>query len=525
MNDSSTEVFSPLPRAQFVKAMRGILAATFLGAFGNMVVATALPGIVADLGAFDRYVWPSTAFLLSSTTVIPITGRLADLYGCRPLFIVSLVIFLVSSLAVGLSQTMDQVIAFRIVQGIGGGMILVVGMVGIADLAPPQDRGKYHGLVGLVLSVATVTGPLVGGLIIDHLSWGWVFLINIPLGIPILIDIMRAYPRSRRGSERLTGRLDYPGMVALVLGTTAILLALSTAGTDYAWGSPQIIGLFGVGAVATALFVAIELRSRHPIMPLSIYRHRVLWVSVVVNFFIGMTLFASIIFIPLFFQSVQGASAGRSGAFLAPLVIGITIGAVIAGQVVSRIARSYMTLGLFSTGLSSLGAFLLSNLSASTSVGVAVLSILVIGIGVGGVMSTFTVAVQNTMPQKDIGLATSIIQFQRAMGGTLGVTLLGGALVSGTVARLGDTVPAQLQSLLPEDWLDPAGLTRAILNPSGPDSLADYLASVGAEGGALATEFAGYMGSALSQSLDHALVTLAALTTLSLVAACLLRTK
>ena len=338
------------------------MAALFLAAMGNTIVSTVLPAAIADLGGFDRYAWASTSYMVTSTTVMPIAGRLADLYGRRVMFLVGIVAFTLASVLVGLSQSMNQLIAFRALQGTGGGVILVNAIAAAGDLAPPEDRGRYHGMAGAVFGLAAVAGPLVGGVIVDRVHWGWAFLVNVPVGLAVLARLARSYPRpARPPGERPA--IDHAGIAALVVATMSVLVALSAGGVLYPWGSWQVIGLLVFGLAVTGLFIAIESRAAWPIVPLDIYRNRTVLVSVSAMFLIGFMMFGGILFIPLFFQAVQGTSAAQSGAFLAPIMLGIVLGAATSGQLLSRSGVSQRALALPSTALAAAGMLALSTLT------------------------------------------------------------------------------------------------------------------------------------------------------------------
>ena len=285
---STVQPYGQLSRRQRALTMGLVMLAMFLATLGQMSLATAMPVIVADLGGFDRYTWAATSYLVAATVAIPIAGRLADIYGRRIFFVLGLSIFIAASVPAGLSATMTQLIAFRALQGIGGGIIMSNSSVAVADLYAPEERGKYVGLLGLVYAVSSVLGPIVAGVITDSVSWSWIFLMNVPLGIPVLLLLVRFFPRVTPAVERRG--LDYPGMAALTLAVVPLMVALSLAGERYAWASPQVAGLLAFGLVMAAAFVVIEKRSDFPIMPLEIYGNRMVAASVVVTFLTGFAL-------------------------------------------------------------------------------------------------------------------------------------------------------------------------------------------------------------------------------------------
>ena len=489
------------------------MAALFLAAMGNTVVSTVLPAAIADLGGFDRYAWASTSYMVTSTTVMPIAGRLADLFGRRLMFLVGVVAFTLASISVGLSQSMNQLIAFRALQGIGGGVILVNAIAAAGDLAPPEDRGRYHGLAGAVFGLAAVAGPLVGGVIVDRVHWGWAFLVNVPIGLAVLARLARSYPRPA-GPPGDRPAIDHAGIVALVVATTSVLVALSAGGVLYPWGSWQVVGLLGFGLAVTGLFIAIESRAAWPIVPLDIYRNRTVLVSVSAMFLVGFMMFGGILFIPLFFQAMQGTSAAQSGAFLAPIMVGIVLGAAASGQLLSRSGVSHRALALSGTTLAAAGMLALSTLTPDTGVAVALAFILVMGIGIGGVTSVFTVAVQNTVAHANIGAATAAVQFQRSVGGTVGVAVMGAVVAQRTSSRFLDVLPESLRVQLPDGWMESMALAGAAL-----DSTALEL-----PGGAQTAESVRrYFTTALGGALDDAFVVGGVVAALAIVSALMLR--
>ena len=449
--DDPASDFVSLPRRQLLVALSGVLLALLLAALSQTIVATAMPRIIIDLGGFDRYTWATTSYLVASAVAIPIVGRLSDLYGRRIFFLLGITIFMIGSIPTGLSQTMSQLIGFRAIQGLGGGIIITTSLVAIADLFPPQDRGKFQGLVALVFGMASVLGPTLGGFITDNLSWNWIFLFNVPAGIPVLLLIARTFPQN---TPEITQRnLDYPGMMTLICAIISILLPLSWAGVQYEWSSPQTIGFLAFGLVMAVAFVVIESRSDSPIMPLDVYRNRVMAVSVVVMCLSGLALYGSIMFVPLFFQGVLGASATSSGRFLTPMLLAVAFGAVLSGVLLHRTGR-YRIQALFSTGLMTTGMMLLSAMDERTSFAGAVGSIVVMGLGLGGTLPVFTVAVQNSIPNKFRGFATSMLLFYRSVGGMMGLAVLGAVLTTRFSKRLEGMLSENVRASLSQDRLD-----------------------------------------------------------------------
>lgn len=516
-DQSGAPDFVPLPRRQLLLTVTGVMLAMFLAALSQTIVATAMPRIITDLGGFDRYTWASTAYLVASAVAIPIVGRLSDLYGRRIFFLLGIAVFMIGSIPTGLSHTMNQLIAFRAIQGIGGGIIMTTSLVAIADLFPPEERGKVQGLVGLVYGMASVIGPTLGGFITDNLSWNWIFLFNVPAGIPVLLLLARTFPRTRPEVEKRS--LDYPGMATLILAIVPILLALSWGGIQYEWGSPQTAGLLAFGLAMAAAFVVIESRTDSPIMPLDVYRNRTVAVSVVVMFLSGLALYGSIMFVPLFFQGVLGASATSSGSFLTPMMLAVVVGAVLSGTLLRRTGGRYRIQALFSTGLMTMGMWLISTMDERTSFAGAVGSIVVMGLGLGGTLPVFTVAVQNSVPFRFRGLATSILLFYRLVGGLLGLAVLGVVLTKRFSWRLEGALSDPVRAALSPDRLDAIKNNPQVLfDPSTTDTLKAELAEAGVDGARMTDMLLDALNAALAGAVGDTLSVGAVAISLSIVA-------
>ncbi len=468
--------------------MAGVLLAMFLAALDQTVVATAMPQIILDLGGFDRYTWVTTAYLVASTAAVPIVGRLTDIYGRKLFYVGGIAVFLVGSVLAGTSQTMNQLIAFRALQGLGGGVIMANSFVAIADLFPPETRGKYQGFIGVVFGMSSVLGPTLGGFITDNLSWNWVFFVNIPIGIPVLLLITLLFPKIAPEVE--SRKLDYAGMVTLVLAVVPTLLALSWGGVHYGWASPQVIGTLLFGALMAVTFVFVEARTESPIMPLEIYRNRMVAVSLIVTFLTGFGMFGGTVFIPLFFQGVLGASATSSGSFLTPMMLGIVVGATVSGQLLSRTGERYRIQALIGTAIMAMGMYLVSTMSETTSFARAVGYIVVMGIGLGTTLPLFMLAVQNSIPFRLMGAATSALQFYRSVGGMLGLAILGAVMVNRFASNLEASLPSRVQEVLPIDRLNALKENpQELLDPNSMASLEPIFAAAGPGGTQLAEQF------------------------------------
>ena len=508
--------FVQLPRRQVILTMVGLLLAMFLAALDQTVVSTAMPRIIADLGGFDRYTWVTTAYLVASTVSVPIVGRLTDIYGRKIFFIAGIAIFLVGSVMAGMSGSMNQLIASRAVQGLGGGVIMANSFVAIADLFPPEERGKFQGFLGVVFGMASVIGPTLGGFITDNFSWNWIFLINVPVGIPVLLLIAWLFPKITPEVE--SRKLDYPGMVTLILAVIPVLLALSWGGVQYAWLSPQVVGLLAFGLVMGVAFVVIESRSDSPIMPLEIYRNQMVAVALLATFLTGFGMFGAIIFVPLFFQGVLGASATSSGSFLTPMMLGIVFGATISGQLLSRTGGHYRIQAVIGTGLMLVGAILISTMDSDTGFTRAVGYIIVIGVGLGATFPTFTLAVQNSVPFRLMGISTSALQFYRSIGGMLGLAVLGAVMASRFASKLEEMVPEDITAALPPGQLEAIkDNPQALVDPSAVDGLKAGFAQAGPDGARMVETLLGSLKSALAGAVGDVFILSAAVIALSLV--------
>ena len=510
--------FAQLPPRQHALAVTGAVLAMFLAVLSQTILATAMPRIIADLGGFDRYTWASNAYLIASTVVIPITGRLSDLYGRRVFLILGLIIFMIASVPAGLSQSMTQLIAFRALQGIGGGAMTASFFAAGADLFPPQKRGRFQAFAGLAFGVAAVVGPVLGGFITDNFAWNWLFLLNVPAGIPVLLIVL-AFPRLRPGVE--DRRLDYPGMATLVLAVVSILVALSWGVRD----SAPAASLFAFGLAMAAVFVRIESKSDFPIMPLDIYRDRTVAVSMIVILLTGFGLYGSILFTPLFFQGTLEASATRSGGVLAPMIFGIVLGAVLSGQLIARTGGRYRAQAVVSTGMMAVGMYLLSTMNEGTSLARGIGYVFVTGIGVGGTLSTFRLAVENSVPFRLVGAATSALQFYRLVSGTVGLAVLGAVMTRSLSTRLDETVPESVKAALPPGRLDAIkNDPRALVDPVAADALLDGLTETGPDSGHVGDMLLVALDAALAGAVGDVFTVSALVVVLSLIAAMFLRT-
>jgi EmrB/QacA subfamily drug resistance transporter len=401
--------------------MSGLMIAMLLAMLDNMVIGTAMPTIVGELGGLTHLAWVVTAYTLATAVATPVWGKLGDLYGRKSVFMAAIVIFLLGSALAGMSQSMNELIAFRGVQGLGAGGLIVSAMAIIGDLVPPRERGRYQGLIAAVMPLAMIGGPLLGGLFTDHLSWRWAFYINLPLGaLALLVTTLTMHlPR-----QRTSHRIDYLGVALLTTGVSALILLATWGGTEYAWGSATIIGL-GAGSIASLiLFVLWERRAAEPIVPMRLFRNVNFSLVAVLGFLVGFAMFGAVTFLPLYQQLVQGASATNSGLLLLPLMGGMLVTLIVVGQLITRTGRYriYPILGgVFMTA----GALLLAQLTIGTSKLVTSLFMVVLGVGMGFLMQNTMLIAQNSVEMKDLGAASGTATLFRTIGGSLGVSLLG----------------------------------------------------------------------------------------------------
>jgi EmrB/QacA subfamily drug resistance transporter len=422
----------------------GLLLGMLLAALNQTIVATALPDIVADLGGFEHYSWVFSAYMLASTVTVPLYGKLSDVYGRRPFFLLAIVLFMVGAVVSGLAPSMTVLILGRAIQGLGAGGLIPLAMAVIGDLIAPRERGKWQGLTGAVFGVASVVGPATGGWISDNASWRWAFFVSLPFGLLALVVVQRGFTMEPSHSDH---SIDYTGAALLTAGLSAGLLATVWGGTQYPWGSAQIVGMFVVSAAVLVGFVAWERRVREPILPLDLFRNRTFAASQVALFFIGSAMFGTILYIPLFVQGVLGESATSSGAILTPLMLALIGASVLAGQIVSRTGH-YKAVLLTSPVVLTVGFWLLSRLDAHSTLHETTRDMIVVGIGLGLGMSTFVLVVQNAVPRSMMGVATASTQFFRTIGATIGVTVMGAMLTTNLQDELATRLsPAQLDEL------------------------------------------------------------------------------
>jgi len=473
-----------LTPGQIKLTLIGVMFAMFLASLDQTIVATAIPRIMADLDGFDRFTWISTAYIVASTSVVLITGAVSDVYGRKWLFVGAISIFLVGSALAAFSPTMNALIVFRGVQGLGGGMIMALSFVTIADLFPPNERAKYMGIISAMFGVSSVMGPTLGGFITDQLSWEWIFLVNIPLGIPVIALFIKLFPNAKKDGPKR--KIDVGGAVLIVFAIVPGLLGLSWGGNQYEWSHPLVAGSLIFSGVALAVFVFYETRIAEPLLPLAVFKNRIVGVALLVTFLTGFAMFGAIFFIPLLFQGVLGSSATASGSFLTPMMLGIVFGAATSGQILARTGGHYRLQGIVGVSIMATGMFLLSRVSGDTTHAYALTSAVIMGFGLGTSFPLFTIAVQNGVPQQYLGVATSSTQFFRSVGGSIGLALFGSYMVRQFKDGMQENLPAEAFETVPPQLLDQiTSNPNALLNSEGSESLRNAFAASGESGIAL----------------------------------------
>ncbi|MGW0533043.1 DHA2 family efflux MFS transporter permease subunit [Streptomyces sp. NPDC003032] len=467
------------PPGGVLVSIGALLLGMLLAALDQTIVSTALPTIVSELGGMDHLSWVVTAYMLAATAATPLWGKLGDQYGRKKLFLTAILIFLVGSALCGMAQNMPQLIGFRALQGLGGGGLMVLSMAIVGDLVSPRERGKYQGLFGAVFGATSVLGPLLGGLFTEHLSWRWVFYINLPIGVIALLVIATTLHIPVRDTKHT---IDYLGTFLIASVATCLVLVASLGGTTWSWASPQIIGLAVLGAVLAVAFVAVERKAAEPVLPLKLFRIRTFTLSAVISFIVGFAMFGAMTYLPTFLQVVQGVSPTMSGVHMLPMVVGMLLSTTGSGQIVSRTGR-WKVFPVAGTAVTALGLILLHQLDENSSTAEMSVYFFVFGLGLGLVMQVLVLIVQNAVSYEDLGVATSGATFFRSIGASFGVAIFGTIFTN----RLGDKLTDALagQRLPPGVGVstleaDPRGIAQlpAGLRPSALHAYASAITDV-----------------------------------------------
>ncbi|MGI2834942.1 MDR family MFS transporter [Bacillus cytotoxicus] len=449
----------------------GLVIAILFAALDGTIVGTAMPRIVGELGGLSLMTWLVTAYMLTSTTIVPIAGKLADLLGRRNVYMTGLIIFMIGSALCGMANGMTELIIFRGIQGLGGGIMMPMAMIIIGDMFTGKERAKWQGIVGALYGLASVIGPQVGGWIVDAVNWRWVFYINLPVGIVATIFIAMGLH-----SHKQTGpiKIDIAGIFTMIVGVVSLLLALTFGGKDYAWDSWQIIGLFSLALIGIVSFVFVETKAEEPILPMHFFKNRTFTLLNAIGFFMSIGMFGAIMFVPFFMQGIVGVSAAESGTIMTPMMITMIVTSIIGGRLVLKVGvKPQIIVGML---IMAGGFWLLITMDMHTSKLVATSYMIIIGLGVGLVMPTLTLALQESFPKKNLGVVTSSSQFFRQIGGTFGITILGSIMNNTSSTILTEKLVPVLEKFPPQagqivtkfkDMIhtDPQGLYSMLFSP------------------------------------------------------------
>ncbi len=486
-------------RQRLVLIIIGVLLGMLLASLDQTIVGTALPRIVAELGGLDHYAWVVTAYLLASTVSIPIYGKLSDIYGRRPFFIGGMIIFLAGSALAGTSQNMTQLILYRGIQGLGAGAMMPIAMAIIGDVFPPAERGKWQGLIVAVFGLSSIVGPTLGGWITDNWGWRWVFYVNMPVGAIAILTAGFVLPKAVRYVKH---KIDYLGAITLIAGAVPLLLAFSWAGTQYPWGSWQIIGLFIFSAVMLATFIWLETRTAEPIITPQLFKNSIFLVSAIAMFMVSAGMFGAILYLPLFIQGVIGDSATNSGVVLTPMMLGFMFSSLVGGQILSRTGR-YKILAICGFIVAALGMFLLSRMVATTAEGEVVRNMIITGLGIGVMMSLFTIVVQNAFPFRQLGEVTATLTFFRSIGSTIGVAVMGTIMTNNFQTEFQNNLPETLKRLVPPGGLTQLQNPQILLSPQAVAAIQHRFAAFGPQGAVLFQQLVHAMRVSLSTAITN----------------------
>jgi EmrB/QacA subfamily drug resistance transporter len=445
-----------LAHREVMIVLPGLLLAILLAMLDNLIVSTALPRIVGDLGGVAHLSWVVTAYILASTITTPFYGKLGDMYGRKKFFVAGIIIFLIGSALSGLSQTMAELIAFRALQGLGAGGLMVGAMATLGDIVAPRERGKYMSYMMVVMMLATIGGPLLGGFITTNFSWRWIFYINIPVGGAALVYLMATL---HVPTKKVSHKIDYLGGSLLAVAATSLILLATWGGTEYRWGSGQIIGLGLLTVAATAGFLLTETRAAEPMLPLHVFRNKNFSVTMALTFLTGLAMFGALTFLPLYQQTVQGASPTLSGLMLTPMMLGVTVTSIVAGQVTTRTGR-YKIFPILGGAIMGLGMYLLTGLGVDTTKTTSALYYVVLGLGMGFLMQMVSLIAQNSVQQKDMGVASSARMFFQQIGGSLGVAAFGAVFARRLTQSLAAAAGTGVHISASGGQLDPATVDK-----------------------------------------------------------------
>lgn len=450
---SMTDTLNPLTRRQFIWTFTGLLLTMLLAALDQTIVATALPTIVGDLSGLEHISWVVTAYMLAATIGLPLYGKAGDVLGRKPVFIFAIVIFLAGSIMSGLATNMPMLIGFRALQGIGGGGLMIGAQAILAEIVSPRERGKYMGLIGAVFGLSSIAGPLIGGFFTDHLSWRWVFYINMPLGVVALLTVIFALHAHKPQGERKPA--DIYGIAILAAVSTMLVLATSWGGSTYAWSSPIIIALIAGVIIGVPLFVWAEKKALDPVIPLQLFKERNFILPALVGIAIGMAMFSSVSFMPTYLQMVRGANATTSGFMMIPMVVGMLGTSIITGRRITATGR-YKIYPIVGTVVVAIGLVMMSQIKWHSPYYYIALSLFVLGLGLGATMQNLVLIVQNSVPRAILGTATSAQNYLRQIGASIGIAIFGSIFINRLASQMpsggskGGTLTPQILANMPQ---------------------------------------------------------------------------
>ena len=497
--DPSIGLRSQVSRERLILILISTMLGMLLFSVDQTVVGTAMPRIVADLHGLKEYAWVTTSYLLASTVGVPLYGKLSDIYGRKPFYLLGMFVFVLGSALSGQSHNMTQLIIFRGVQGLGGGALMPIAIAIIGDIFPPAERGKWQGLMMAVFGLSSIIGPWAGGAITDHWSWRWVFYVNLPIGVVALLFCAFAFPSVFRRAQHT---IDWWGTALLILAATPMLLGFSWAGNQYAWTDWHVMGGFALSAVAWVAFILWELRFREPIVEPRLFKNSIYSVSVLASFMVSAGMFGAIMFIPLFTQAVVGDSAANSGIVLTPMMLGFMVSSIIGGQILSRTGR-YKWLAIISMTVAVTGMLLLSRMGVDAKNPLVIRNMIITGLGMGTMMSLFTIVVQNAFPFRMMGAVTAQLQFFRSIGSTVGLAVFGSFVTARFTYELPRKIPAAVTRVLPPQALHSLSNPSVLLTSSAASHLRMEFAKLGPQGELLARALLHGVKVALAMATDR----------------------
>ena len=476
-------------------ALATVMLTMFFSSMDQTVVSTAIPTIIGDLHGFNLYAWIFSAYMMTSAITVPIYGKLSDVFGRRPFYLFGLIVFAVGSAISGLSHTMLELVLARAFQGIGAGAMLSMPRATIGDIFNPKERGRWMGVMGAVFGLSSIIGPTLGGWLTDALSWRWVFYINLPFAVLAIIGVIVALPKVR--VERQV-KIDWLGSILLVLGLLPILLGFTWAGSKYTWTSPQELALFIGGVIILIIFALYERRATDPVIAPHLFKSRIFTTSLVLGVFVGMAMFGSLMFLPLYVQGVVGLNPQHSGLVMAPMMVSFIVGSVLSGQIMTRTGR-YLRLANVSALVIVAGSFLLTRMTISTHYPIVVLNMVVLGLGIGSLMPLLNVAVQNAFPYSVMGTVNSTQQFVSSMGGVIASPIFGSILDKGFQSELSSSLPVAIQSQPAFQHVNP----QTLLTAQAQAAMKAVFAKMGSAGQALYTQVLHAVKASLTHGISH----------------------